>query len=293
MISCQSVNESTVCIGGFMKESLYLHFQDYEEPGEPYFRQKAIHSMVSAISEILAENRPSVYLYGSSVLGDFRLGWSDIDILVLTQKCISQTQAQELVTLRRKLLEKEPENPYYRSFEGGMLSLSAFCTKEADCVVYWGTGGERITDTYLLDSFCMLELLQNGRLLYGLEIRSQLIMPEYADLYTDVKRHYESIRQYAQTTNRGIYSFGWLLDIARGIYTLRNGTVVSKTEAAQWALDSNLCPVPNALEVALKVRKSPLEYVNNPEILNYAETLGPEIQRFADVLSEKLKRCEG
>ncbi|MDE5992104.1 MAG: nucleotidyltransferase domain-containing protein, partial [Oscillospiraceae bacterium] len=116
---------------------------------EPYFRQKAVRSMTSAISEILADNQPSIYLYGSSVLNDFRLGWSDIDILVLTQKRISQEQAQELVTLRQKLLEIAPENPYYRSFEGGMLTLTAFCSQKSDCVVYWGSSGQRIADTYL------------------------------------------------------------------------------------------------------------------------------------------------
>lgn len=141
---------------------------------EQYFRQKAIDSMTSAISKVLADNQPSIYLYGSSVLNDFRLGWSDIDILVLTQKRISQPQAQELVMLRQKLLENEVGNPYYRSFEGGMLTLSAFISKKIDCVVYWGTSGQRITDIYQFDSFCMAELLQNGQLLYGVDIRNQL-----------------------------------------------------------------------------------------------------------------------
>lgn len=256
---------------------------------EEYFRQKAIQLMVSAISEKLAENQPSVYLYGSAVLDDFRLGWSDIDILVLTQKPVSQTQAQELVTLRQKLLAQEPGNPYYRSFEGGMLTLSAFCSGERDCVVYWGTSGQRITDTYSFDSFCMTELLQNGQLLYGTEIRDRLALPGYADLCVDVKRHYEDIRQYAQTTDRSLYSFGWLLDIARGIYTLRTGSIIAKTVAGQWALDSALCPVPNALEIALKVRRKPMEYLKTSEIFDYAETLGPAIQRFADVLEAELK----
>ena len=103
-----------------------------------------------------------------------------------------------------------------------------------------------------------------------------------------IKNHYESIRKYAQTTNRSFYSFGWLLDIARGIYTLRNGTVTSKTDAAQWVLDNNLCPVTDALEVALEIRKSPMAYRNDSEIFNYAETLGPVIQRFADVLEKEL-----
>lgn len=134
----------------------------------------------------------------------------------------------------------------------------------------------------------MAELLQNGQLLYGVDIRNQLTPPKYADLYKDVKKHYESIRKYAQTTNRSFYSFGWFLDIARGIYTLRNGTVTSKTDAAQWVSDNNLCPVRDALEVALKVRKNPMTYRNDSVIFNYAETLGPAIQRFADVLENEL-----
>ena len=63
-------------------------------------RQISINSMVWEISHILADCDPTIYLYGSSALNDFRLGWSDIDILVLTDKQISESQANLLVNLR-------------------------------------------------------------------------------------------------------------------------------------------------------------------------------------------------
>lgn len=261
---------------------------DFSISSEQYFRQKAIRRMADAIANVLRDGSPSIYLYGSCVLDDFRLGWSDIDLLVLTQKQITPAQALKLVTLRQALLEKEPENPYYRSFEGGMLPLSSFLSKEPDRVVYWGTSGQRITDFYTFDNFSMTELLQNGQLLYGQDIRSQLTPPTYAALCHDVKKHYECIRQYAQVTDGSFYSFGWLLDIARGIYTLRNKTIAAKTEAAQWALDHRLCPVPNALKAALTVRKNPLAYRDNADVFRYAESLGPEIQLFANVLEQEL-----
>ena len=44
-------------------------------------RQKAINKMVHEIRSILSDCELSMYLYGPSVLDDFRLGWSDIDIL--------------------------------------------------------------------------------------------------------------------------------------------------------------------------------------------------------------------
>lgn len=106
--------------------------------------QKAIDVMTLRIAEILCSCTPSIYLYGSVALGDFKLGWSDIDILVLTQIPISEEQANQLVRLRQTLLAEEPENPYYRSFEGGMLPLSAFLSGEKDRVVYWGTSGEQL-----------------------------------------------------------------------------------------------------------------------------------------------------
>ena len=252
-------------------------------------RQLAINTMVREIRSILSDREPSIYMYGSSVLNDFRLGWSDIDILVLTDKQITEEQAKTLVALRQAMLEKEPGNPYYRSFEGGMLTLDAFLSKKTDRVVYWGTSGERITDRYAFDSFCMAELIESGVLLYGTDIRNELKYPAFHELYADVKRHYETIRTYAQSTGRSFYSFGWMLDIARCVYTLRTGRIIAKTEAAEWALENNLCPEPDALGFALKVRRNPLEYKDDKEIFDYAETLAEPIQRFADVLETELR----
>ena len=251
-------------------------------------RQIAINKMVREISSILQGNEPSIYLYGSSVLNDFRLGWSDIDILVLTDKQITEEQAKKLVGLRQVMLEKELGSLYYRSFEGGMLTLDAFLTGKADRVVYWGTSNENITDHYVLDSFCMTELIESSVLLYGNDIRTQLKTPGFSELYADVKHHYKTIRKFAQKTGRSIYSFGWILDIARCIYTLRTGKIVAKTDAGQWALENGLCPIPDVLKAALKVRKAPLMFYKNELTLDYAQTLGEPIQKFADVLEKEL-----
>lgn len=251
-------------------------------------RQIAINKMVQEISSILQGNEPSIYLYGSSVLNDFRLGWSDIDILVLPDKQITEEQAKKLVDLRQALLEKEPSNPYYRSFEGGMLTLDAFLTQKADRVVYWGTSDEKNADHYVLDSFCMTELIESSVLLYGNDIRNQLKTPGFSELYADVNHHYKTIRKFAQKTGRSIYSFGWILDIARCIYTLRTGKIVAKTDAGQWALENGLCPIPDVLKAALKVRKAPLMFYKNELTLDYAQTLGEPIQKFADVLEKEL-----
>lgn len=253
-------------------------------------RQSAIDKMVRNISGILSGCEPSIYLHGSSVLNDFRLGWSDIDILVLAGSAISEEQARKLVRLRQDMLAQEPGNPYYRSFEGGMLTLDAFITGKADRVVYWGTSGERITDTYVFDSFGRAELIESGVLLYGSEIRNQLNAPDFRELYADVKSHYETIRKYAQKMGRNFYSYGWMLDIARCIYTLRTGKIIAKTHAADWALENNLCPDAETLQFVLKVRMNPLNYKEDEQTLDFAQTLAEPVQRFADVLEDELVR---
>ncbi|MBQ1257065.1 MAG: GNAT family N-acetyltransferase, partial [Clostridia bacterium] len=235
---------------GYPNQKFVLHPSGAERKN----RQLAINAMVREISAILPDCEPSIYLYGSSVLNDFRLGWSDLDILVLTNRQITEKQAESLVGLRQTMLKNEPANPYYRSFEGGMLTLEAFLSKKTDRVVYWGTSGERITDSYAFDSFSAAELKEKSVLLRGKDIRKELKYPAFSELHADVKRHYETIRKYAQSTGRSFYSFGWLLDTARCLHTLQTGRIIAKTEAGEWALENNLCPDPDALDFALKVR---------------------------------------
>ena len=251
--------------------------------------QKSIHVVRDAIAAILAENAPSVYLYGSVALDDFHYGWSDIDILVLTEKQISPEQAERLVHLRRELTGREPENPYYRLFEGGMLPLSAFLNDTPDTVVYWGTSGERLTDRYVFDSLCKSELLDHGVLLYGGDVRGQMRRPSFEDLKTDVRRHYVTIREHGGKTGRSLYSFGWLLDISRCIYTLRTGKIIAKTKAGEWAMENGLCPDAAALETALRVRNAPRIWKEDEALQAYAAAVGPAVQHYADVLERELE----
>jgi len=248
----------------------------------------AITKMTAEIVKILHNNPPSVYLLGSCVLDDFRLGWSDIDILVLTKDPVSDQQAELLLRLRQRCQTLEPDNPLFRRFEGGMLALDAFQHHTPTTVVYWGTSGQRITDHYIFDACSMKGLLESSQLLYGKEIRQQLTPPAFADLKANIEFHYNTIRKHASLTGRSIYSFGWILDIARGIYTLRTGKIISKTAAGQWALENHLFSDSSALEIALTVRKNPEQFQKDSSLQYLSEKLGPMIQQYADVLEYEL-----
>lgn len=250
----------------------------------------AINEMVTNIKNILKDNLMSIYVYGSYVLNDFKNGWSDIDLLVLTRNQIEKIESEKLLNLRQTLKDKFPNNPYFKCFEGAMLPYSSFLNQTNTTVVYWGTKASKIKDTYSLDSFSMKELLENGKLIFGEETRNNLAMPSFQNLKDDIIHHYKTIRDVAVKTGRNFYSFGWLLDISRCLYTLKTGNIISKTNAGEWAIKNNLCPKQSikALKVAIKVRKSPLKYKTKQKIFDYAETLGPQVQEYANVLQKEL-----
>ena len=252
---------------------------------EPRLRL-AINTMAVSIFNILESVQPSIYLYGSVTAEDFRPGWSDIDLLVLTQEPITETQADLLLTLRQQLAQRDPDTPYYRAFEGGMLDLGSFLTNESTRVVYWGTTGERIKERHDFSAFDRASLLQNGQLLLGKDVRRHCEMPEYPEIATAVISHAVSIRQHGKGA-RSLYAYGWLLDIARCMYTLVNGRLTTKTTAAQWALDEHLCPCPAELSMALTVRRQP-ELIRDESVLAYAEGLTEAIQSFLNLLEKAL-----
>ena len=251
--------------------------------------QKQIQTISCSIQDVLSDIPISIYLYGSITMDDFQYGWSDIDLLCLTDCSISQEQALKLVDLRQRHVEQY-EDPVYMLFEGGILSLRSFLNRIPDTVVYWGTSDQYITDTYNLNSFSKYELKTNGILIAGKDIRNMIIMPSNIDIRKAVQFHFQTIRNHAVQTSESLYSCGWLLDIARCIYALRTGDVIAKTKAGEWALKRQLCPVPETLKKVLIVRKEPLKYKNDPEFKEWARSLGNDIQGFADVLEQEFEK---
>ncbi len=253
---------------------------------EPRLRL-AINTMAVSIDRILAEAQPSIYLYGSVTAGDYRPGWSDVDLLVLTQSPITERQADALLHLRQLLCQRDPTTPHYRLFEGGMLDLGAFLTGEDTRVVYWGTTGERIKTRHSFSSFDRLSLLRTGQLLLGRDVRRHMDAPIYDEVLSDIRAHLQTIREHGRGA-RNLYAYGWLLDIARGLYVVMNGRPATKTDAAQWALDERLCPCPAELAMALTVRRQP-DLIRDASVLDYAKGLSGAIQEFADLLEQALK----
>ncbi len=248
----------------------------------------AITKMTDVLVSVLDGDVHSVWLYGSVVQGDFRLGWSDIDILVLTEKQITDSQARALVELRQALSSDAPGNPYFRAFEGVVANREEYLSGAFSRLVYWGTTGQRFTDRYQPDAFSQYELATVGRSVYGSDDRSIFPLPDRAALVEAVRRHYETIRKYAVQTDERLYSYGWLLDICRCIYTLRENGVIAKTRSGVWALENHLFRDEEPLKKAIEIRKDPLVYRDREDLKQWLKGLGPTVQEYADVLEHEL-----
>lgn len=73
--------------------------------------EHSLEMMLSRMEDILEDNAFTAYLYGSVTMEDFRWGWSDIDLLCLTEREFSASQARRLAGLRQELQAAEPDNP--------------------------------------------------------------------------------------------------------------------------------------------------------------------------------------
>lgn len=247
----------------------------------------SIEKMINEIVSILDGGVYGIWLYGSVVMDDFRPGWSDIDFVALTDGPVSESQAEKLLRLRQELLKNEPDNRYYRSFEGVIANRDEVSGHDSGRVVYWGTSGERITDSFKLDPFARYELAKYGRAVYG-NHAWPFPEPDREELVAAIRAHYDTIRKYATVTNDTLYSCGWLLDIARCIYTLRNNDVIAKTYAGMWALEHHIFRDEEPLRKAIEIRQDPLKYKEWPDVKNWLSSLGSTVQRYADVLEKEL-----
>ena len=127
----------------------------------------SIDRMVNEIVSVMDGEIYGIWLYGSVTMDDFRPGWSDIDFVALTDNPIKENQAQRLLHLRQDCLRSEPDNRYYRSFEGVIANRDEFLKQDFSRVVYWGTSGEKILDRYDPDPFARFELAKYGKSVYG------------------------------------------------------------------------------------------------------------------------------
>ncbi len=231
----------------------------------------------------------SVFAHGSLALEDFSPKVSDIDILVLIEEPLSDKLADDCLFLRQRLMAMYPDMPYFLRLEGLIVHQEDFFSSLNGRAVYWGTTKQRVTQNLEVDVFSRWILATRGICIVGDNLLLGYEVPPYKALVSAIHGVLEAIVVHAQITDASIYSAGWMLDIARCLYTLEKGGVTSKTKAALWVLEQGLAPEPLVLQRVLHVRRNP-EVLVEEETRRWLCSLGPVIQRFACVLDDLLRR---
>lgn len=247
---------------------------------------KSINIMANELKNVLIEYEPTMILYGSVVLDDFKLSLSDIDFILLTEKSLDIKVAQAIVNLRQVLTDEHNGNSYFKLFEGVIIPKSAFINNTKENIVCWGISGQRIINKYEMTPFDKMVLLEYGKLIFGDDFRNLIKYPSRQEILNAIKVQYDIVCEY------GNYGISWFFDIARCLYTLRTNNVISKTKALEWASKQNLILNNEVIQKALQIRRNPEYYLLDESTQDWMKTTKPYIKEFLSVLKNEIINYE-
>lgn len=225
-------------------------------PGGSLDADRMLDLVRSGVLRALGGQVVGVYLFGSLATGDFDVGVSDIDVLVVTATDLTRSELACLRAFHRDLAVRHAEwadrvEVIYLSVD----ALAGFRTRRSALAVtspgepfHTTTGGR----DWLVNWY---NVRQTGKVLFGPP--ASAVIPEIG--IGEVKEELrEQVRRWPARLPSGVAP-GWLayavLTVARAWDTITNGAVHSKVQSAQWA-GRRLPEWADLLERVVQVRAS-------------------------------------
>jgi hypothetical protein len=199
--------------------------------------------MLARVQAVLPKKVVGFYLYGSLSLGDFDPESSDVDFLIVTTGVLSAKELALLKEMHKGIAASGL--PYATRLEGSYIPLAALRRYDPDNASHptigadWDFGVAPHGSNWIIERYIMRE---HGVTVYGPPPGTLIdpILP--GDLREAVCK---SLAGFWQRQVAGPDEPEWLrprdyqafavLTMCRALYTLQEGTVVSKPEAAAWA----------------------------------------------------------
>lgn len=189
---------------------------------------------------ILAGQFAGMYLYGSLALGDFDPQKSDIDFLIATAGEISPGQLQQLQAMHLQIASGSSR--WAMELEGSYIPLKALRRWDpADARhphIDRGGGNlqiEQHDSDWVIQRYSLREY---GIVIEGPDIKT-LIDPISPDdlrqAVLDLMWWWELQTQDTHRVETSAYQAYAVLSMCRILYTLQNGAILSKPQAARWA----------------------------------------------------------
>ena len=210
-----------------------------------------LQDFLARVQAILKEKLVGFYLYGSLSLGDFEPGSSDIDFLIVTTEELAGPVLDELREMHASIAASG--NPYVQRLEGSYISRAALQRYDPDDAhhptigVDWEFQVAKHGSNWIIERHIVRE---RGVIVWGPSPKSLIDPVSPRELRTAV---YEALGNFWQQQLTGPewlrprdYQAFAILTVCRALYTLSRGDIVSKPEAAAWALqtlDSNWHPL--------------------------------------------------
>lgn len=200
---------------------------------------KVLHSLQIGILSIFDENLIGFYLTGSLSYGDFKPDSSDIDLLVVLNKAVNQTEINFIKQLHQKV-EKEHEKWIHRvecsyisrTMLGNILppKLSRPYFGEGILHPEAPYGNEWIINNYFL--------YKHGIALFGPDFRTLIKPIDIADVQKacirDLFKEWESKITDSTYLQNSHYQSYVVLNLCRILYTVLCEEVASKKVSASW-----------------------------------------------------------
>ena len=244
-----------------------------------------IENFVERSKEILRDNLVGVYLHGSSVMGCFNPQKSDIDLIVVIDRPISDPVKREYmdmvvgvnacgpakgiemsIVLRRVCKPFVYPTPFELHFSAGHLDRYR---EDPDDYIREMNG----TDKDLAAHFTIIG--KRGKCLYGAPIKevfAEVPKDDYMDsIWYDVENAAEEITAYPMYLT---------LNLARVLAYKEKGLVLSKKEGGEWAIDNLPAEYRRLIRDALR------EYSESADVVYDLALSG----RYAEYMIKRIKR---
>ncbi len=205
---------------------------------------RLIEDLLAGVRGALADNLVGVYLRGSLALGDFDPENSDVDILVVTERPVSDAEFAALAALHARI--PAAGNQYGRHYEASYVdraSLKRFQPGErrhptvgSDWVFQWAEH----RDNFILERWMVRE---HGVALSGPDPKTLIDPISPDDLRSAVAselqarmEHWASGNETPKWLGPRYYQAFEIETICRALFTLEFGELPTKRQAVAWAL---------------------------------------------------------
>lgn len=244
-----------------------------------------ISTFVDSTKDILGENLVGVYLHGSLAMGCFNPQRSDIDLIIVVNKSLSDSTKREYMEM---VVEHNTQGPA-KGIEMSVV-LRSVCKPfiyPTPYELHFSTGHldwwKENPDEYIRelkgkdkDLAAHFTIINNrGKCLYGLPIKEvfgEVPASNYMDsIWYDVEHAKKEIKYFPMYL---------ILNLARVLAFKENGLVLSKKEGAEWALNKLPSEYHKLIQDAL------LDYVKGVEVI-YDKSIA---KRYAKYMIKRIKK---